>query len=129
MQQSAIVYNLTVDEFHTYFVGQAGTLVHNTKTKSVVGLPRSGTAATKTDAYHNFPDIIDNYSKDAKRFMIETKGRGGEVNRMSELLQVEGSLNGKSGIFEWIIDQGEVTHRLFIPNGTISGIPNRQVYK
>ena len=36
----------------------------------------------------------------------------------------KGSLNGKKGIFEWIHDSSVgVTHRRFIPNGKITGIP------
>jgi filamentous hemagglutinin len=48
---------------------------------------------------------------------------------MSELRQLEGSYNGKNGIFEWIIDNNQVTHRRFIPNGKITGYPNQLVKK
>ena len=81
--------------------------------------------ATKVDIHHVFPDIIDNYVGDAIEFSIPTKGPGGIVIRQSKLYQVEGSLNGKSGVFEWIIDQNKVTHRRFIPNGKITGYPNQ----
>lgn len=56
---------------------------------------------------------------------IPTKGPGGTVVRRSELYQVEGSLNGKEGVFEWIIDQGQMTHRRFIPGGRVTGYPNQ----
>ncbi len=76
--------------------------------------------ATKIDAHHAFPDIIDNYAGKAKTFSI--KGRDGKSRT---LYQIKGSLNGKSGIFEWILDKETgVTHRRFIPNGKITGTPN-----
>jgi len=89
------------------------------------GLPRSG-AALKTDAQHAFPDIIDNYADDATRFTIPTKGPGGGVVRQSELRQLEGGLRGEQGVFEWIVDEGQVTHRRFIPGGRITGYPNQR---
>lgn len=76
----------------------------------------------KGDALHAFNDIIDNYAGDATKFSL--KGGDG-VNR--ELYQIEGSLNGKKGIFEWIIDPDPtkgVTHRRFIENVGITGKPN-----
>ena len=78
-------------------------------------------SALKQDSYNNFPNIIDNYAKYAKTFSI--KGRD---NIVRTLYQIKGSLNGKAGIFEWILDKGKniVTHRRFIPNGKITGIPN-----
>ena len=36
--------------------------------------------------------------------------------------QVEGSLNGISGRFEWIVDNGNVTHRMFVQGGQINGV-------
>lgn len=44
-----------------------------------------------------------------------------------QLYQIEGSLNGKKGIFEWIIDPDAtkgVTHRRFIEGVGITGKPN-----
>ena len=39
------------------------------------------------------------------------------------LYQLDGSLNGVAGRFEWIIQDGNVTHRMFIQNGTMNGVP------
>lgn len=40
------------------------------------------------------------------------------------LYQLEGSLNGMPGRFEWIVQDQFVTHRLFVAGGGINGIPN-----
>jgi RHS repeat-associated protein len=91
----------------------------------LLGLPRSG-SALKTDADHSFPDAVDAFAGSAAKFSIPTRGIGGVVERESQLLQLEGGLNKRgNGVFEWIIDKGEVTHRRFIPNGQITGSPNQ----
>lgn len=77
------------------------------------------------DPLHLFPNMVDNYVGDAAKFSIPTKGPGGTVVRQSDLYQIGGSLNGKQGVFEWIVDQGQVTHRRFIPNGQVTGFPNQ----
>lgn len=42
------------------------------------------------------------------------------------LLQVEGQLNDRNGIFEYILDSnGYVTHQRFIINGVYTGTPNQ----
>jgi hypothetical protein len=79
------------------------------------GLPRVG-SALKTDAYHAFPNIVDNFAGAA----TATQLRAGVT-----LYQLEGSLNGVAGRFEWIVDAGRVTHRMFVPGGRINGIPIR----
>ena len=79
-------------------------------------------SAFKEDSLHAFNDIIDNYAGDATKFSLV----GGDgVER--QLYQIEGSLNGKKGIFEWIIDPDVtkgVTHRRFIEGVGITGKPN-----
>jgi hypothetical protein len=86
---------------------------------------RIGSANKLPDGQHGFNDIIDNYAGEATRFDIPTKGPGGSIIRTSELRQIQGSNNGTEGIFEWIIDQGAVTHRRFIPGGRVTGLPNQ----
>ncbi|NLK96359.1 MAG: hypothetical protein GX275_14430, partial [Clostridiales bacterium] len=63
---------------------------------------------------HGFSDIIDNYAGDA----VHTKLPDG-----ADLYQLSGSNNGVSGRFEWIVENGKVTHRMFIENGIINGRP------
>ena len=82
---------------------------------------RSG-SALKDDSLHAFNDIIDNYAGDATRFSL----MGGDGVKRS-LYQIEGSLNGKKGIFEWIVDPDPtkgITHRRFIEGVDITGKPN-----
>ena len=90
----------------------------------VLGKTRAG-SALKTDSHHAFPDLVDNFASEAKQFKIPTRGPGGKIVRESELSQVEGSLNGRDGVFEWVVDEGRVTHRRFIPGGTVTGKPNQ----
>ena len=76
--------------------------------------------AQKSDPYHSFNNIVDNYASYSKTVTII----GGD-GKTRILYQIKGSLNGKKGIFEWILDKAKgVTHRRFIPNGKITGIPN-----
>ncbi|WP_202949513.1 hypothetical protein, partial [Pseudomonas sp. GM79] len=91
----------------------------------IIGKPRVGSATKIPDGQHGFNDIIDNYAGDATKFEIPTKGPGGVVIRVSELSQIEGSNNGVEGVFEWIVDEGDVTHRRFIPGGKVTGLPNQ----
>ena len=72
------------------------------------------------DLNHSFSRIVDNYGGTGSRFSI-TGGDG--ITRT--LYQVEGSLRGTSGRFEWILESGQIVHRQFIPKGTINGIPIR----
>ncbi len=95
------------------------TDISNLVTNSI----RTG-SALKVDEHHAFPDIVDNYAGYASRFTI-TGGDGKE--RL--LLQLEGSLNGVPGIFEWIVDPDPargVAHRRFIGHGVITGRPNQR---
>ena len=77
----------------------------------VIDLPRTG-SALKTDTYHNFPDIVDNYAEYATKTPINN----------GTLYQIEGSYRGVSGRFEWIVQNQQVTHRMFVKGGTINGI-------
>ncbi len=82
-------------------------------------------SALKDDLLHAFNDIIDNYAGDATKFSLIG---GDKVERT--LYQIESSLNGKQGIFEWIVDPDitkGVTHRRFIEGVGITGKPNARL--
>ena len=78
----------------------------------IIDLPRIGSAVNKNDPYHAFPDIIDNYAGYATRCKINN----------GTLYQLEGSFNGVSGRFEWIVQDQMITHRMFVKGGSINGI-------
>lgn len=58
---------------------------------------------------HGFNDLIDNYAGYATKSLI----------RNGTLYQLKGTLNGVQGRFEWIIQDGYVTHRMFVRDGTM----------
>lgn len=62
---------------------------------------------------HGFNDLVDNYAGHAAKSQIPN----------GTLYQLDGALNGVQGRFEWIIQDGNVTHRMFIQNGTMNGVP------
>lgn len=85
--------------------------VTSTIKNEVIDLPRTG-SALKTDPYHAFPNIVDNYAGYATKSPINN----------GTLYQLQGSLNGTAGRFEWIVQNQQVTHRMFVKGGTINGI-------
>ena len=116
------VYNLTVANTHNYFVGGDGVLVHNCKrgtnpldetrfTDKVREQMRPNLKTGKTDN-HGFPLQVDNFASEG--MVTKIKGGDGIVRTKVEL---PGSLQGRDGTFEWIIEpDGSVNHRLFVPN-------------
>ncbi|HLR35968.1 MAG TPA: hypothetical protein VK071_11665 [Tissierellales bacterium] len=61
---------------------------------------------------HGFNDLVDNYAGSATKTSLGN----------ATLYQLEGSLNGAAGRFKWIIQDGKVTHRMFIQGGTMNGV-------
>ena len=121
-----IVVSESSDSFSVIPRGYSSTESSQTINNPVVDSVRTR-SALKTDSDHAFPDIVDNYAGLASRFTIV----GGD-GKERLLLQLEGSLNGEPGIFEWIVDPDEtlgVTHRRFIRGGTITGKPNQRPKK
>ena len=62
---------------------------------------------------HGFNDIVDNYAGFATQTPLQN----------ATLYQLDGALNGVTGRYEWIIQDGYVTHRMFVEGGTINGVP------
>lgn len=147
-EKGKAVYNFVVEDWESYFVSEIGIYVHNDRCKppnrngeiienDILGKPRTG-SALKVDEVkpiykidpktgkpymaqefpagaqaHGFNDIVDNYAGYATKSPIPN----------GELYQLEGALNGVDGRFEWIVQDGNVTHRMFIQNGTMNGVP------
>jgi hypothetical protein len=63
---------------------------------------------------HGFPDVIDNYADMGSQYTLSNG---------ATLYQVAGSQAGVVGRFEWIVDNGVVTHRMFVGGGSINGLP------
>jgi hypothetical protein len=79
-------------------------------------------SALKDDPLHRAPSyVIDQIPEKGRLFTI----RGGD-GKSYNLTQMEGAVDGKSGIFEWLVNStGELTHQRFIPAGKITGMPNQ----
>ena len=101
------VFN-AVDNVPSKMPGSVSAPISN----DIVNLPRAG-SALKLDPYHAFPDIVDNYAGLATKSSISN----------GTLYQLKGALNGTAGSFEWIVQNQEVTHRMFVSGGEINGIP------
>ena len=80
-----------------------------------------GFAATKTDKYHRAASYLSR-SQLAKGKAFYIRGGDGTKNI---LLQVKGSVDGKKGIFEYIVNRnGTISYQLFKVGGIINGKEN-----
>jgi hypothetical protein len=116
----ATVYNRTVEGIHTYYAGAPEVLVHNCARggpepapgrPDVRNMPDSDRVKGQTDAYHNFPQDLD--QKIVNEGTV-TQGNHGYVQY---------SMPGRSptrsqrpGHYEVGIQNGQVVHRFFKPN-------------
>jgi hypothetical protein len=80
-------------------------------------------SALKSDPTHRAASFgLDAVAKAGQSF--ELKGGDGVVRT---LIQAPGGMNGKAGIFEYMINKaGQVIHQRFIENGVITGRPNQK---
>lgn len=76
-------------------------------------------SAQKADPWHRAGSwVIDDIGERASVFPL----LGGDGRRRT-LIQMPGSVNGVPGRFEWILDGDHLTHRLFVRDGKINGVP------
>ncbi|GKX30778.1 hypothetical protein SH1V18_32580 [Vallitalea longa] len=92
----------------------------------IVDADRVSTALSKSDPSHLSGSFLTKEQIAAgKVYNI----RGGDGIQRT-LLQTKGALNGKTGIFEYILTPvGNVSHQRFIPGGIFTGYPNQVVPK
>lgn len=103
--------------------GASAANVEASLAQRILASDRSG-SGLKADASHRAASFLTETQLNAgTSFTI----RGGD-DVVRELLQTPGGMNGRSGIFEYILDPTKgVTHQRFIPGGSITGTPNQVV--
>ena len=86
----------------------------------IMNAERTSTAGSKTDAYHYAGMWLSKEQlSNGKIYSLTSSDKN---KSESILFQVEGGLNGKQGVFEYILEQdGTVSHQLFKPGGIING--------
>ena len=102
--------------------GESGSkTIHN----DILDSPRTG-SALKVDDVKPIYEINEKTGKSQiiKEFPATAQARG-----FNDLVDnyagyaTKTTLNGVEGRFEWIIQDGKVTHRMFIQNGAMNGVP------
>jgi hypothetical protein len=96
--------------------------------QEIQNAPATG-SALKPDAAHRAASFVTDTTGQGKHFTFKDtdfpflQGDG----KWKNLTQVEGNLNGKKGIYEYIVDsKGNLTHQFFIYRGRITGFPNQK---
>ncbi len=123
LEESVKVYNFEVEEYHTYYVGDAGILVHNKCWDDVSPVSNKNplqdieyTSKVKAQMelgdYHSFTKSVEAFGDSGK---ISSLTGGDEIVRTK--VEIAGSYKGKTRVFEYIIepDGKTVNHRLFKP--------------
>ena len=109
---------------------RVGSGLKNDIVKPIIEVdPKTGKQVTVkefpgTPKAHGFNDIVDNYVGDAtKTPLYKTDPITKTPIHNADLYQIEGAQNGVPGRYEWIVQDGKVTHRMFISGGTMNGAP------
>jgi filamentous hemagglutinin len=106
------------------FEGAGKNIIPSNAAKQIVNADRTGTALRKSDPAHRAASYLSEKQLAAGKTFNITGGDG--VQRT--LLQTPGSLNGKSGAYEYMLEpNGMVSHQRFIEKGIITGKPNQVV--
>ena len=85
--------------------------------------PLSMRAGGVPDPNHSFPLEVENWAPLSRHAEIPRHGPGHQVVGTDDLYQLPGAYNGRDGIFEWIIRDGVVEHRVFYPGRSATGLP------
>jgi hypothetical protein len=75
------------------------------------------------DRNHSFPREVENWAPLSIHTQIPRHGPGHRVIGTDDLYQLPGAYGGNDGIFEWIVRDGIVEHRVFYPGAGATGVP------
>lgn len=101
-----------------------GKVATNVVANKIVKAERVGSAFQKSDAYHRSASFLSRRQL-SKGKVFRLSGRTQKDGISKTLLQVKGGLNGKKGVYEYILKpNGTVSHQLFKTGGKINGKVN-----